>query len=64
MIKLDACFLSLDTDKPLGIWCANEEGFFVVDLEKFLSESLIDMGKVQRARYAERLQSFVDELKT
>lgn len=61
-MSLDACFLSIDEDKPLGVWWADREGCGVIDLESFLKESMIDMSPAQAARYASRLKRFVHYL--
>jgi hypothetical protein len=62
-MNLDACFLSIDEDKPLAIWWANVDGCGAIPLDEFLEESKIDMSKEQAARYVETLQIFVDQLR-
>ena len=58
-----AMFLSIDDSMPLGIYWADDRGDGVVNLNKFLNESKIDMSKKLAGEYALRLQQFVDELK-
>lgn len=55
---MDHCFLSLEEDKPLGIWWADSEGCGVIDLQEFFKESLIDMSEEQARRYANEFEQF------
>jgi hypothetical protein len=58
-------FLSIEADKPLGIfWVSREGGSDIFDLEEFLEGSKLFMSKEMADRYCERLQLFIDELKS
>ena len=59
---VQACFLCIDDDKPLGVFVATETGCVGIDLEWFLTESKIDMSKDIARRYAERFKAFAEEL--
>jgi len=59
---MKTAFFSIDEDKPLGIWWADEYGCGHILLNEFLEESKIDMSEEMCGRYAKKLQKFVDEL--
>ena len=60
---MEGLFLSIDDDKPLSVFwdCGGFDGY--EDLDKFLEYSKEDMSKELAARYAERFQKFVDDLR-
>lgn len=62
---LDAIWLSLDEDKPLGIWWSicNLGDCGVIDLDDFLTESLASMSPSQAEKYAARFEKYVAELR-
>ena len=62
-MSIETCFLSMETDQPLGIFWADSNQCGVVNLDEFLAESVIDLSEEQANRYADRLEKFVKELR-
>ncbi len=59
-----AAFLSVENDQPLGICVFHKYGGEHIPLDDFFNESLPELGKDIRIRYAEAFENFSKRLRT
>lgn len=56
------CFLSIESDKPLGLCIFDRYGMEHIKLRDFFNESLIDLSIEMKRRYAIEFRMFLREL--
>ena len=56
------CFLSMESDKPLGLCIFDNYGMEHIKLRDFFTESLIDLSTEMKRRYAIEFRMFLREL--
>ena len=56
------CFLSVESEEPIGVCVFYPHGFNHIPIKEFLNESLIDMSRDVRLKYAIAFRDFVKKL--
>ena len=56
------CFLSIESEEPIGVCVFYPQGFKHIPIKEFLDESLINMNRDVKLKYAIAFMDFIKKL--